>query len=94
MKARPCNFASFKKEKKQSAFILQAKNEKKKPVVEKNQEVLITVGLTEFECSSLQNIFGKSFSVQLCKDMSYDKVLEKSLKKWEDYDRAFLRECG
>ena len=26
--------------------------------------------------------------------MTYDEVLEKSLKKWEDYDRAFIRERG
>ena len=85
------NFSSFKKEKeaeRRSHF----EPKKKKAVGEKNEEVLINVGLMEFDSGSLRKVFGKTFPVKLFKEMKYEEVLERSLKKWEDYDRTFSRE--
>lgn len=88
------NFSSFKKEKeaeRRSHFEPKSKK-KKKAVGEKNEEVLINVGLMEFDSRSLRKVFGKTFPVKLFKEMKYEEVLERSLKKWEDYDRTFSRE--
>ena len=37
---------------------------------------------------------GKLFPVKLSKDMGYDEVLDRALKKWEDYDRTFSKDRG
>ena len=41
---------------------------------------------------SLKRIFGKTLPVKLSTDMNYDEVLERSLKKWKDYDRTFSQQ--
>lgn len=63
----------------------------------KNTEVLITIGLMEYDHTASDNprrVFGKTFPVKVTPDMTYDQVLEKSLTKWENYDRTFCRERG
>jgi hypothetical protein len=57
-------------------------------------EVIINVGLMEYEYGEAKSQRGKSFPVKLSKDMGYDEVRERALKKWEDYDRTFSRDCG
>ena len=37
---------------------------------------------------------GKTFPIKLSKEMNYEKVYEKSMKKREDYDRTFSRDRG
>ena len=41
---------------------------------------------------SLKRVFGKTLPVKLSTDMNYDEVLERSLKKWKDYDRTFSQQ--
>ena len=41
---------------------------------------------------SLKKVFGKPLPVKLSTDMNYDEVLERSLKKWKDYDKTFSQE--
>ena len=36
----------------------------------------------------------KTFPVKLSKEMNYEEVYERSMKKWEDYDRTFSRDRG
>ena len=57
-------------------------------------EVIINVGLMEYEYGEAKIQRGKSFPVKLSKDMGYDEVRERALKKWEDYDRTFSRDRG
>ena len=86
------SFSSFRKVKeaeRRSHF--EPKTKKKK--IEKKEEVLINVGLMEVDFTgSLKRVFGKTLPVQLSTDMNYDEVLERSLKKWKDYDRTFSQE--
>ena len=44
-------------------------------------------GVAKIQC-------GKSFPVKLSRDIGYSEAREKALKKWEDYDRSFDRDCG
>ena len=36
----------------------------------------------------------QTFPVKLSKEMNYEEVYERSMKKWEDYDRTFSRDRG
>jgi hypothetical protein len=86
------SFSSFKKVKeteRRSHFEPKAKKKK----IEKKEEVLINVGLMDVDFTgSLKRVFGKTLPVKLSTDMNYDEVLERSLKKWKDYDRTFSKE--
>jgi hypothetical protein len=57
-------------------------------------EVIINVGLMEYEYGETKIQRGKSFPVKLSKDMGYDEVRDRALQKWEDYDRTFSRDRG
>ena len=57
-------------------------------------EVIINVGLMEYEYGEAKIQRGKSFPVKLSKDMGYDDMKERALKKWEDYDRTCSRDRG
>ncbi|CAB3997705.1 Hypothetical predicted protein [Paramuricea clavata] len=73
------------------------KPNKKKSRVGETQakdEVIINVGLMEYEYGEAKIQHDKSFPVKLSKDMGYDEVRERALKKWEDYDRTFSRDHG
>jgi hypothetical protein len=48
----------------------------------------------DHETSDSRRVFGKTFLVKVTPDMSYDQVLERSLNKWENYDRTFSRDRG
>lgn len=99
---RPSSFEAFSREKeneRQSHF--QPKSKKRKTTTAStgakpsdNKDVLINVGLMEYECGVPKKVFGKNFPVKIPKECGYDELLEKSLKKWEDYDREFSRERG
>ena len=92
----PPSFSAYMKQKeteRQSHF----KPNKKKGRVGETQakdEVIINVGLMEYEYGEAKIQRGKSFPVKLSKDMGYDGVRERALKKWEDYDRTFSRDRG
>ena len=94
----PPSFSAYMKQKeteRQSHF----KPNKKKGRVGETQakakdEVIINVGLMEYEYGEAKIQRGKSFPVKLSKDMGYDEVRERALKKWEDYDRTFSRDRG
>ena len=57
-------------------------------------EVIINVGLMEYEYGVAKIQRGKSFPVKLSRDVGYSEAREKALKKWEDYDRSFDRDRG
>ena len=57
-------------------------------------EVIINVGLMEYEYGETKIQHGKSFPVKLSKDMGYDEVRDRALQKLEDYDRTFSRDRG
>ena len=57
-------------------------------------EVIINVGLMEYEYGEAKIQRGKSFPVKLSQDMGHDEVKERALKKWEDYNRTFSRDRG
>ncbi len=86
------SFSSYKKVKEtERRSHLEPKTKKKK--IEKKEEVLINVGLMDVDFTgSLKRVFGKTLPVKLSTDMNYDEVLERSLKKWKDYDRTFSKE--
>ena len=46
----------------------------------------------EYERGEAKPLRGKTFPVKLSKEMNYEKVYERSMKKWEDYDRTFSRD--
>ena len=48
----------------------------------------------EYEYGEAKIQHGKSFPVKFSKDMGYDDVKERALKKWEDYDSTFSRDRG
>ena len=48
----------------------------------------------EYERGEAKPLRGKTFPVKLSKEMNYEKVYERSMKKWEDYDRTFSRDRG
>lgn len=91
-------FADFKKRKeieRQSHFKPNKRNRQAEGTRSKSKdEVIINVGLMEYEYGEAKVQRGKSFPVKLTKDMSYDEVRERSVKKWEDYDRSFSRDRG
>ena len=47
-----------------------------------------------YERGEAKPLRGKTFPVKLSKEMNYEKVYERSMKKWEDYDRTFSRDRG
>lgn len=57
-------------------------------------EVIINVGLMEYEYGEAKIQRGKSFPVKLSKEMGYEEVKARALKKWEDYDRTFCVDRG
>ena len=57
-------------------------------------EVIINVGLTEYEYRVAKIQHSKSFPVKLSGYVGHIKARDKALKKWEDYDRHFDRDCS
>ena len=96
--SHPQSFSSFMKKKegeRQSHFQPNKKKTRSgETKIKAKDEVLINVGLMEYDCGEQKPLRGKSFPVKLSKDMGYDEVMERSLKKWEDYDRTFSRDGG
>ena len=98
------SFEAFRREKeaeRRSHFEPKAKkratatrNEDKGKGQANNNEVIITIGLMEYDGGETRPQRGKSFPVKLDKECKYDEALEKSLLKWETYDRNFSRERG
>ncbi|CAB3999353.1 Hypothetical predicted protein [Paramuricea clavata] len=60
----------------------------------KAKDEVINVSLMAYEYGEAKIQRSKSFPVKLSKDMGYDEVRERALKKWEDYDRNFSRDHG
>ncbi len=58
--------------------------------------MFLILGLMEYdhETCDPRCVFGKTFPVKVTPDMTYDQVLERSLTKWENYDRTFSRDRG
>lgn len=88
------SLASYMKEKESERRSHFEPKRKKIRATEKNEEVLISIGLMEYEAGEAKPLRGKTFPVKVLKNMNYDEVLERSLKKWEDYDRTFARKRG
>ncbi|XP_028405741.1 uncharacterized protein LOC114528309 [Dendronephthya gigantea] len=94
--SNPPSFSAFMKQKEteRQAHFKPNKKKARQGETKGKDEVIVNIGLMEYDYGELKIQRGKSFPVKLSKDMGYDEVREKVLKKWEDYDRTFSRDRG
>ena len=85
-------FMKVKETERRSHF--EPKLKKSRLSINVKDDVLINIGLMEYEREEPKRVFGKTFLVKVGKTMNYDEVRQAALKKWEDYDRKFSRDRG